>query len=77
MDEQTDFEKMVNVEFGKYDVYGEGFVTVRQLRHVLLKCCDTMTCGEIDELLDESNARDDDRVNYRQYFTRKFLKDHK
>ena len=70
MDEQTDFEKMVNAEFRKYDVCDDGFVTVSELRDVLGKCCDTMTAGELDEFLFDSNIQDSDRINYKQYFTR-------
>ena len=72
MDEQTDFERTVHEEFRKYDVTDDGYVTITELRDVLRRCCDTMTCGEIDEFLDQAEVGECDRVNYRECFTGKF-----
>lgn len=53
--------------FKVFDRDGDGFITATELRHIMSNLGETLTDEEVDEMIRESDANGDGRIDYSEF----------
>ena len=65
-------EEEVKIAFDFFDLDGNGFISVMELKQVASELGEELTESEIDEMIREADADGDGQVNYNGMYSRLF-----
>ncbi|CAJ0948527.1 unnamed protein product, partial [Mesorhabditis belari] len=57
----------VRAAFQVFDKDGNGFISAKELRHVMTSLGEALTEEEVDEMIDEADVNGDGQVNYEEF----------
>ena len=63
----TDTEDDIREAFRVFDKDGNGFISARELRHVMINLGEKLTDDEVDEMIREADTDGDGEVNYEEF----------
>ncbi|XP_066297709.1 calmodulin-like isoform X1 [Branchiostoma lanceolatum] len=67
MDADQELENELREAFRVFDKEGNGFISVPDLRHVMMNIADKMAEEEVDEMMEEADVEGDGQVCYEEF----------
>ncbi|XP_035697898.1 calmodulin-A-like isoform X2 [Branchiostoma floridae] len=67
MDTDQELENELREAFRVFDKEGNGFISVPDLRHVMMNIADKMAEEEVDEMMEEADVEGDGQVCYEEF----------